>query len=243
MITRRFLGLAVSLLGLGGASCSSPDLTPACTSGNGLICAPAALPFVVSAGTRSDACSRDVGTPCPSPASPTTAALDQPEPGKLCMKGSVVAGGFAWLLVGMSAWDRTRTNIVGVFDARALGIEALSFTIDRPPSAGMSLFATTAVARFCAMPSLCLEEWDLMTGPRTGLVKVIKEPGTVSAPFTDFERQTAPNDALDASAIGHFIFVLGAGDYDFCISDFKFVDGQGAEVVPPATADAGAPQG
>ena len=243
MITRRFLGLAVSLLGLGGASCGSPDLTPACTSGNGLICAPAALPFVVSAGTRSDACPSDVGSPCPSPMSRTTAALDQPEPGKLCMKGSVASGGFAWLLVGMSAWDRTRTNIVGVFDARALGIEGLTFTVDRPPSAGMSLFATTAVARFCAMPSLCLEEWDLMTGPRSGLVKAITESGTVSAPFADFEYQVAPNQALDASAIGHFIFVLGAGDYDFCISDFKFVDGQGAEVLPPATADAGAPQG
>jgi hypothetical protein len=238
--------VATSCLGLLlAASCGSdPDVAmPYCASGNGLLCEPAAMPFVVSAGTRSDACPGVVGTPCTMPMSQSTTALSQPEPGKICMKG-VVAGpaGWAWLLLGVSKWDRTRTHIVGVLDAKALGIAGLTFNVEKPPTVGMSLFATTAAVRQCAMPVGCLGEgWNLMTGPRSGLVKAIATPGPVNAPFADFARQD-PNQVLDTSALAHFIFVLSPGAYDFCISDLKFVDSAGAEVVPPATVDAGAAQ-
>jgi hypothetical protein len=159
------------------------------------------------------------------------------------MKG-VVAGssGWAWLLLGVSKWDRTRTHIVGVLDAKALGIAGITFNVDQPPSVGMSLFATTAALRFCATPPGCLGEgWNLMTGPRSGLVKAIATSGPVNAPFVDFARED-PSQVIDTSALAHFIFVLSPGAYDFCISELKFVDSVGAEVVPPASVDAGTSQ-
>ena len=55
---------------------------------------------------------------------------------------------------------------------------------------------------------------------------------TITAPFTTFANDD-PNMAIDASQLAHFIFVLGAGDYDFCLSGFNFLDATGNVVQAP----------
>jgi len=245
MIKTICMGVTLSLLGL-TTGCDKDDAsynTPYCVNGEGTICDPAGLPFVRFASLRSDACQSPVRGNCAMPLSATTATLTQPEAGKVCMKGTVVGkDGFAWLVLGVSRWNQHNTQIFDLLDAGALGIAALQLTVDSPPTTGLSLFATTAHQTMCLDgPPECLGEvWNLMTGPRSNLVKPIDTAGPLDAPFTNFARIN-PNEVLDSTRLGHFIFVVSPGDYDFCVSDFKFLDAQGNEVSPPATTDAGAP--
>lgn len=204
---------------------SGPDRTPYCETGSKDICAPPGLPFVTSARTRSDAC--PTGGDCASPLTLTTTVMTQPEPGKICMKGTVAGkNGFAWLILRVSEWNQAETQLVHVLDAKALGIEQVRFTIDRPPTTGLTMFATTAYREVCPAPGACLNGFDLRTGASSANIKVMDRSETVTAPFTNFAN-VDPKLAFDTSKLGHFIFTLGAGDYDFCVSDLAFLDASG----------------
>jgi len=188
MIKKISIRITVSWLGLTASCGSTPeDLVPYCSADSADVCGPVGFPFVASARSRSDAC--PAGGACAVPLSKTATVVSQPEPGKLCMKGTVVGReGFAWLILAVSHWNRAATDLLDVFDAKALGISELRFTVDRPPTAGVSLFATTAHQRHCDVPSGCLDEgWDLLTGPRSNLVKVIDQ-GSAMFPKRVFAR-------------------------------------------------------
>jgi len=138
----------------------------------------------------------------------TTTVFTQPQVGQVCMKGAVAGpDGYVWLIATVSRWNKGNNHIVDVFDAKALGITGLQFTIDHPPNTGMSMFATTVKKRDCALPGECLDGWNLMTGPRSNLVKVLDQSETVNAAFVDFASDD-PNARFDPSVLGHFIFVV-----------------------------------
>jgi hypothetical protein len=241
LIKRTSVGLALGLLGLAtGCDDSAVSTEPYCKAVAGVnVCDPAEFPYVTELGTRSDACPDPGRGSCDAPLSETTAVLSTPEDGKVCLKGTVAGReGFAWLIVQVSKWTEARFNIVETLDAKKPGITELRFNVENPPAEGLTMFATSAHTRHCDVPAGCLNGFDFTTGPRSNIVKVIDESGPVRAPFTDFARSDDPNLKLDTTQLAHFIFVLGAGNYDFCIDGFKFVDISGNEV--PARPDVGA---
>lgn len=210
---------------------SSVDQSPYCRTGREVICKPAGFPFVDSVFPRSDAC--PAGGDCPSPLTETTTLLTQPQAGKVCMKGTVVGrDGFAWLVVRVSRWNEAETHIVDVLDAPVHGIDQLKFTIEAPPITGMTAFAAVAWRRDCDFPAACQNPFYLRSGPRSADLRVMDHSETVTAPFTDFTNDD-PNVAFDTAQLAHFIFVVGAGDYDFCLADLTFLDAAGNAVPEP----------
>ena len=86
---------ALAVLPACGGSETPPDPS-FCEDRDGRICAPEGFPFVVAAIAASDYCLETEGG-CPAtsipPAGATTARLSQPEPGKLCLAGTLPPGG------------------------------------------------------------------------------------------------------------------------------------------------------
>jgi hypothetical protein len=62
----------------------------------------------------------------------------------------------------------------------------------------------------------------------------ITEPGTTTVLLADFLQGDAasPNQVLDTSSLSHIGFTIEAAAYDFCVSEFKFLDANGDEVEP-----------
>jgi hypothetical protein len=229
MIKKASMGLVWWALNfVAGCGSTVVDDKPFCANEPGsTICAPASFPFVTSAGALTD-CQTMTGCT----ASKTTATLSQPQAGTVCLKGTVEApSGYAWLLLAVSSTNESVTQIVDVFDAKTLGITGLQFTIENPPAAGVTLFATTAHQRSCTSPPDCLTGWNLTTGSRADVLKAFQTAGPESAPFSSFLNDD-PNKVFDTSALAHFVFVVGPGDYDFCVSQLAFTNAAGATVSP-----------
>jgi len=61
----------------------------------------------------------------------------------------------------------------------------------------------------------------------------IRAPGPEVAPFVNFEQTiSGMSPTFDTTALEHLSFGVGAGDYDFCVHDFRFLDAAGNEVKP-----------
>jgi hypothetical protein len=85
-----------------------------------------------------------------------------------------------------------------------------------------------------ASPGDCFTQgFDLRTETSTGMLASFTTPGPELAPFINFE-QTDPgvSQPFDTSALHHLEFIVGQGDFNFCVHDFKFLDAAGAEVKP-----------
>ena len=239
MILRILLVGAIALTaGCGSQSGSGNDAAaPSCVSGNGLICQPSGFPFLMIGGATSDACRGSRLGECASPPlSATTVNLTQPETGKLCLSGTVaVTDGYAKIVLIFTTFNLGRTQILKVFDADALGITQAAFTIDSPPSGGVAIDAAVVTATDCPdSPGDCFTAgFDLMTDSTTGILASFTTPGPKVAPFADF-KQTDPSASqdFDTSALHHLEFIVGQGDYNFCVHDFKFLNGAGVEVKP-----------
>ncbi len=100
VMKRLSFSLLVGTVGF-GAGCGSAASTPPpykdCGK-DGFICNPPGFPFVVVAGAVSDSCGGLVAECAPfatPPAGATTARLTQPVMGKICLSGTVEAGGWA----------------------------------------------------------------------------------------------------------------------------------------------------
>ena len=238
MFKRTTSGLCLCWFLASGCSGGDGDQVAYCADvKGGVICEPAGVAGVQWAGVRSDACANSAVSQrnCPDAASDTTVTLSQPENGKLCMKGTAVdPSGWAWLIIGVGTWNERLTAATSVLDAKKLGATELRFTLENPPADGLSLFAATVHAYDCgnAGPPGCLGEgFALMTGPRSNQTKSLAESGEQSAPFKDFSRSD-PYDPFNVEALHDFIFEISPGDYDFCVSDFHFVDAEGHDVSP-----------
>jgi hypothetical protein len=167
----------------------------------------------------------------------TTANLSQPEAGTLCFAGNVKPDGWALLVFNFPTVNQTRTRILDIFNADALGITEAAFTITSPPSQGLRVSGGTTKALECASPELCLiSGFSLMTASDLQVPVNITEPGPVSAPFANFRQtdptQGDPSQKFDTKALQFLAFDPGVGSFDFCVTDFRFLDANGAEVTP-----------
>ncbi len=196
----------------------APDTLDACVERDNLICAPSGFPFVQFALAFSETCP---GPDC----HPPNPSLTQPEPGAVCLAGNVPDFGSAGFpLVLFRGWNQ----VSQAFDAAALGITQLSFAIDSPPLGGVIVDASVVIDLGCeGRPPACLMAGFAL--PR------ITDPGTTTVSLGDFLQRDNKSQyqTLNTGALGSIEFSVGAGAYDFCVSDFKFLDKCGQEVTPP----------
>ena len=204
--------------------------TDPCNSGR---CIPDGFPFATSAKAISDAC---VGH-CPllasdTPVGETTATLSQPKAGTLCLSGVAAPDGWAQIGLLFAVKNPSGTETLKTFDADSLRITQVAFTIDSPPSGGVSVEAGITIATSCPSDELaCVANgFSLMTAPGSSAPLSITSPSPVIAPFADFI-QSVGSQRFDTTALDHLVFSVGPGSYSFCVHDFRFLDANGREVI------------
>ena len=224
--------------GTGGASSSgdgsdaSDAWNPDCVSQVNYFCSKdlSGIPFVAQALAPSDYCTaNNLVNLClkgvPIPQGETTSTLSYPQLGKLCLSGRVSPGGWAALAIEFAPKSLDRTTILSAFNAAGRGITQLTFTIDTPPSQGLTPNLHMVTATECPGNYL-----NCFKSPGFHLVS-ITTPGRVTAAFTDF----TPDDLtlpLDTTRLHELSFSIASGDFNFCIHDLKFLDANGNEVTP-----------
>jgi len=235
--TMRRLSFALLLGALAlNQACGSTASEPPnyCKDTAGTLCNPRGVPFVQFALVATDACS---GALCPSPPlSATTATLSQPESGKLCLSGTVATGGYVVLNLEFTKFNQDNSKVLAKFDAAARGITQVAFTLDSPPSAGLTLGAAITTSLDCpATPLDCFTYgFEFMTAPLSNVPVRFTEIGPQTAAFSCFEQtRSGVSQTFDTSALEFVSFnSVGPGDYDFCFHDFKLLNAAGAEVKP-----------
>ena len=229
---RLVLGLLVGAVGP-GAGCD-PGSSNGSSNGG--------VPFLVVAGPATDFCGGSCFIPTANMTNPppgaTTASFSQPEPGKLCQSGTVAEGGWGGFQLVFAEWNQDYTKVLKPFDAASLGVKQVTFTIDSPPSGGLTVEASIIASLECpgSPPdyAACVTwGFDLMTAPLSNIPLTITKPGPQLAPFVNFEQtQSGVSQTFDTTALNFFNFNVGGGPYDFCVHDFKFLDAAGNEVKP-----------
>lgn len=202
--------------GAGGAS----DEEPGCVSdGENVLCAPPGFPFVSRTFAVTESCA---GSGCV----PPNPSVTQPETGTLCISGTAPAYGSAGFPLVLLLTSPDFGALLQAFDADALGITDVSFTIDSLPEGGIIVDAGIVPDADCSSTFDCVAFG--FTLPR------ITEAGTMTVPLVDFLQSVpaSPFQAFDTSAISHIGFTAGEGPYDFCVRDFKFLDAAGDEINP-----------
>lgn len=175
----------------------------------------------------------DTGIPFANRVNPLTdgvanARLRNPEPGKVCMQGTMGGLGAAAITFIVSPIETDFPPLVrDPFDLRALDIAAIELTITEPPAGGVSLELRSLVQDDCPPNSYCLGPTFSWQGPN------VLESSTVRAEVADFEpADPGPVLVLSVYVWGHSTSRLPT-NYDFCLQDVKFLDSQGAVVSPP----------
>jgi hypothetical protein len=165
----------------------------------------------------------------------SNARLRNPEPGKVCMKGTMAGGGSAAISPIVSPIEFDFPPLVSKpFDLQALDIEALEFTITHPPEGGVSLELRSLTEDECSPGFYCLGPVLSLGGPNARVL----EDKTVRAKISEFEpADPGPRHVLSFYFWGHALPPFDT-NYDFCVSDVKFFNSLG-EVVTPPPADGG----
>jgi hypothetical protein len=136
------------------------------------------------------------------------------EAGAVCMSGQSVGWAILTLVLGLPERQ--------TLDAAALGITQLEFTIETPPSNGVSPNLAMAA------PDTAPTGFSLMRG---GAPLLITATTTVKASLSEY---TGPDHVLDRSQLLTVGFVVSTAEhYDFCIRGLKLLDANGVEVLPP----------
>jgi len=192
---------------------------------NGVVCDPEGFPFVRSASALS------VG--------PAEVLLRAPEPGTLCVQGTASTTDLAWGLLGLefSTKNLAQTQVYSTFDAAALGIVKLAFTVESAPSRGLNVDTASTTQLSCPdSPGDCVtpdEGFLLTTGPGSSTILSITEDGDYVAPLANFQQQRPDGSRFDTTRLEHFSFRT-IGDFDFCIKNFRLLDTDDQEVLPSA---------
>ncbi len=208
MTRQRSIGLLIGALALGAGCGSSGD--PNCDNSDGWICHPGGVPFVNVAFDNSDLCG--------GPVAMCDLAPNQPP--------------------GTTLWfpltNKDGSQVFETFDANALGITQAAFTIDSPPSGGVTVGAAITGSLFCTPGEICFTYgFTLMTTPTSTQPVSITAPGPQVAPFANFvQTDSTMSTAFDTSGLTYLSFGVGTGDYDFCLEGIKFLDAAGTEVSP-----------
>jgi hypothetical protein len=190
---------------------------------NGVVCDPAGFPFVRNASALS------VG--------PAEVLLRQPEAGTLCVTGTASTTDLAWGVLGLafSTKNLEETQVYSTFDAAALGIAKLAFTLESAPALGLKVDTASTTQLSCpASPGDCMtpdEGFLLMTGPGSTTVLSITEDGDYVAPLANFQQKRSDGSRFDPSKLEHFSF-RAIGDFDFCIRNFRLLDADDQAVAP-----------
>jgi hypothetical protein len=237
------VGLLVGTLSLvTGAGCGSGS-DGASPESIDILQSPPGFPFVVGAAVVDDQCDTGTAHSCALGKNPqagsTTAALSQPQNGKVCLEGTVAPGGGAFVVFWFTQYNALENyNITAVlkpFDAAALGITQVAFSVDTPPTNGITVQASVLKRLDCpAGGSDCRTGgFTLMTAPNSNVPVNIKDAGPEVAPFASFE-QTDPTlpTTFDTTQLDAVLFTVIDGPYNFCVHDFKFLDPTGNEVAP-----------
>ena len=227
MMTKSNLGMVLlGTLGLVGAcgSSSDPVTTPKeCVDPAGPGCKISVEDgsFVRWAGLTTDA---NVGG--------TSSAVVTYAPGKFCMSGTVDSGpkdaGWGAILIASLAINATDT-LVAPFDAPALGVTQVRFTLEGHPLQGVIPQVVQITSASCTQIPDCLTSFSLAAA--------VTDPGTVTAKLTDFTQPdgTHSNTSLDQTLITSLQFYVPtspgkAVPYDFCLQDLTFLGADGKEL-------------
>jgi hypothetical protein len=221
------------------AGSDGPFGEPSCRTQPDTVCVPDGFPFAVVALGVSDVCGGPQAS-CPRGLNPppgsTTMQMTQDEPGKLCLAGVVAPAGYSSFVIVYSLPNAAMNQIVKTFDAEALGITQLAFTIDSPPIGGVGIGGAVDTSSTCPEDYLDCQTsgFALMTGSDSTATMQITAPGRIVAPLSNFKQtRSAPvSQVFDTHAIENLSFGVGEGPYDFCVSDFQFLDA-GGQVVQP----------
>lgn len=220
-------GGTVGLSGTGGAVDAAPPpiVQPACVSGENTICLPSGFSFVKATFAHSNTCNGIC--PAASPVGPWTILLSQPQAGTLCMSGTnpdPTGTGLALSFPEFGQLSPGTLMVLKRFNADLLNITQVRFTIDSPPSGGISVSATTLNSDVC-------NGNDCRLG--FALPNRITASGTTTASLVDFISDwNPPKPVFDTRALDTIDFAVGPGDFDFCVHDFQFLDANGAVVLP-----------
>lgn len=212
-----------------GLECSGePQPLPTLADGSAISADDAGLPFFGGAVTYANI---DAGS---------SAKLSIPELGTVCMSGSLVDGDDwgADMILSLAARANYGEKMVSLFDAGALGIEALKFRLDPPEGGRMKLAAEVVMKCDCPDdPFGCVAggRYTLATPDHTAPAR-FTEPTTVTAKLADFLPHDLAEPLEGTDRLAEFLLQLEAPqqalDYEFCVSDVEFLDGEGNPVVP-----------
>jgi hypothetical protein len=196
---------------------------PPCGSGQNTSCLPSGFPFVRFAFAHSNACNGIC--PAVSPAGPWTIVLSQPQAGTLCLSGTnpdPTGTGLTLDFTKLAQPDPSTLMVLERFNADVLHIKQVRFTVDSPPSGGISVSADTLHSDIC-------HGVDCITFG-FALPDRVAATGTVTAALVDFVSD--PPQTFDTRALDAIGFDVGPGDFNFCVHDFQFLDANGAAVTP-----------
>jgi hypothetical protein len=169
-------------------------------------------------------------------ASSTISELSR-DAGQICLRGRVTTG-WVSLIVDFSgnnpSGSQLPTEEAPPLDVVRLGITQLQFTLDSPPTSGLSVDLASVLVPGCyGRPNDCLVSgYYIMDEQRPGVPDRLNEPGTYTVRIADFQAApwVDPTRELDATRLAFVGFDPGMGDYDFCINDLKLLDDSGNPV-------------
>lgn len=151
----------------------------------------------------------------------TTAGV-RTETGLVCMSGTSAKYAILRLALGrpdtIVAADGSKGR---PFDASALGITEVGFTIETPPSEGLVPALLTESPQMSSMEFLLQSSGQEVSVSTTSSMRVS---------LSDYANPSSP----DTSRLLALEFSIGiAAQYDFCVRGLKFFDANGVEVLPP----------
>lgn len=213
--------------GMGGSAGDGSGEFPPCGTGENSDCVPSGFPFASLAFPHSNSC-EGTCTPEPTPwghppPEGTTISMTQPESGTLCLTGENPLEHTAFYLSFSveRALENGDLEILKIFNADLLGVTQMRFAIDNPPSAGVYVLVSTITKPVC--DGIGCGIWGFEPP------EPLTESGRVTLAFDDFAHEQ--DFEFDTRAIGGMSFDVAPGAFDFCISDFEFLDAEG-NVVP-----------
>jgi len=168
--------------------------------------------------------------------------LSVPEPGTICVVNGVLsepaphARSEVDLTFYLSRRDNTQTCILSPFEARGLDITALQFDLDRVPDAWFAVALSVIQQTQCDEPSDCTKDgiYDWLTPDHQEIVSL--HPGTILVPFDELVGDSLTG-RVDEHWISHIEFdaIAGSGPipFEYCVSNIKFLNSLGQEVIPP----------
>ena len=169
----------------------------------------------------------------PNSASNTQLQMTRDAPGRACLRGRLTDG-WATLIVGFDGSNKNGllplSPGAAPFDADSAGVRGVHFTLDTPPAGGLTVETAYVVGESC-FPN-CELHGDFYLMGDSGLARSFDQSGSYNFQWPDFQLAPwgDPLTHLDTTHLPGMFFHLPAGDFDFCLSDFYFLDADGAPV-------------